>query len=198
MKLWTIQPVCWYNILFEKNVIAGDIRYIEPDFIPAYNWLVQQMIERIGNKPDNVQYPIWAWYHYLNEKKKKPDLRNSHFGQKGGKSVLIEIEKNEKDVLLSDFTLWHHPLGLPYYIGDTEEDTLDFESELENLGYDTRLSETLPEKYQKKIIQSWEKIFDMNFDDPYFANLFSEKSIQATFWQLNLSEVVSVRYFTSR
>lgn len=97
--------------------------------------------------------------------------------------------------MLSDFTLWHHPLGLPYYIGDTEEDTLAFEAELESLGCDTRLSDTSPTKYQQKITKSWEKIFDMYFDDPYFSSHFSEKSIQATFWQLHLSEVVSVRYF---
>lgn len=198
MRLWTIQPICWYNVLLEKGVMTGDVKYIEPDFIPAYDWLIQQMIERIGNKTSDVQYPIWAWYHYLNGKKKKPDLRNSHLGRKGEKCVLIEIEKNEKDVLLSDFELWHHPLGLPYYIGDTEEDTLAFEAELEALGHDTSLSDSLPIKYQQKIIKSWEKVFDMDFDDPYFSKPFSEKSIQATFWQLYLSEVVSVRYFVCK
>lgn len=198
MKLWTIQSVCWYNTLLKQGVMTGNIKYIEPDFIPAYDWLVRQMIERIGNKPDGVQYPIWAWYHCLNEKKKKPDLRNSGFASKGEKCVLIEIEKDEKNILLSDFTLWHHPLGLPYYIGETEEDTLSFEAELESLGYNTCLSDVLPTKYQQKIIKSWEKIFDMNFDDLYFSRPFSEKSIQATFWQLHLSEVVSVRYFVCR
>lgn len=178
--------------------MTGDVKYIEPDFIPAYDWLIQQMIERIGNKPGDVQYPIWSWYQYLNEKKKKPDLRYSHLGQKGEKCVLIEIEKDEKDVLLSDFTLWHYPLGLPYYIGATQEDAFAFESELESLGYETCLSDILPTKYQQRIIKSWNKIFDMNFDDPYFSNPLSEKSIQATFWQLHLSEVVSVRYFMCR
>lgn len=76
--------------------MTGDVKYIEPDFIPAYDWLIQQMIERIGNKPGDVQYPIWSWYQYLNEKKKKSDLRYSHLEQKGEKCVLIEIEKDEK------------------------------------------------------------------------------------------------------
>lgn len=198
MKLWSIQSVCWYNTLLEKGVMTGDVEFIEPFFIPAYDWYVQQMIERVGCKPDNVQYPIWAWFHYLNEKKKKPDLRNTGFAQKGKKLVLLEIEKNEKDVLLSDFELWHHPLGLQCYIGNSEEETLAFEAELENLGCDTHLHDALPITYQQRIIKSWDKIFDMNFDDPYFSRPFLEKSIQATFWQLNLSEVLSVRYFICR
>ncbi len=39
-----------------------------------YEWLISQMIKRIGPPPEGVVYPVWAWYKQ-NGKRKKTDLR---------------------------------------------------------------------------------------------------------------------------
>jgi hypothetical protein len=47
-------------------------------------------------------------------------------------------------------------------------------------------------------MKNWEKIFDLDFENGYFARPRKQKAIQATFWELKLEEVVSVDYFTAR
>lgn len=199
MTLWTIQNIGQYNNLLQEGYISGNSEYIYPLFSEGYKWMIDQMHKRLSNKPNSSSHPIWAWYQFENSKKKKPDLRYKGIaGEKGEEFVLLDINKDETEVLLSDFDLWHFPLSYQSYIGDSEEDTLLFEQELTNLGFDSKLNNELPPFYANKIIDSWNKIFDLNYEEPYFTYPKDQKSIQATFWKLSLSEVASVRYFISK
>jgi len=45
----------------------------DPSFRTSYNWLVEQMKHGIGNPPQGVVYPIWAW-HTLDAQPAKVDL----------------------------------------------------------------------------------------------------------------------------
>lgn len=38
-----------------------------------YDWLVKEMKKRIGDPPEGVSYPVWAWYMWEGCRK-KPDL----------------------------------------------------------------------------------------------------------------------------
>ena len=93
-----------------------------PEFVKMYNWLVLQMKKRIGDPPEGVIYPVWAW-HTQRWKRHKPDLRSERWanGYDGEKFVCLEIEVPDEQVLLSDFDLWSLIL-LDSIITETEEE----------------------------------------------------------------------------
>lgn len=152
MILWTIQEEEVYETIMQTGVYRCDFSksYMQ-DWKLQYDWIVSQMIDRIGNKPIGVDYPVWAWYQKKG-KRKEPDLRweRWHCGWKGERFVCLEIEIPDRDVLLSDFNAWSGILndGL---LSDTEEE--DEELERKN-----RLSEQ--ERHKMKL-KNWEGIFDI-------------------------------------
>ena len=176
MRLWTFQPIEVHDILTSKGIFTCDpskSTMIEFDgFVKAYEWLTNQMTKRIGSPPAGVSFPIWAW-HTTYWKQQKPDLRRSEFRNYSKSMVCLEIEKTDTGVLLSDEENWHLVLN-DSYIADSEED------------FDTFYAH--PSKAKKE--SSWEKIFDISpYEDKWFRKgMF----VQATFWELNLSEVVKV------
>ena len=184
ITLWTIQDVPAFEKMQEMGVMeVHDDRFIEPNFVTAYNWLKNKMIEH-GVTPSNTSqtYPVWAWYKY--DGKRRVDLRSSH-GEKGAHLVRIEFDVPREDVLLSDFCLWHSVLN-NCYIGDTEQE--------EEYYWD---NESLFSR--EDVEKSWEKIFDI---EEIKKNLYlcnpELQSIQATMWKIDMNQVRNVKYFTSR
>jgi len=201
MTLWTIQSETWYTELLQKGVIYGTKKHIIRDWkfsLFGYHWLMNKMDERIGRRPFPECYPVWAWYQYKDNKKQKPDLRSAGFLPKGAKGVRVEINKNDKDVLLSDFILWHFPFSYQRFIGQNEEESAAFEKMLEDKSLDKKRLGKLPKDIQTVIIKSWDKTFDMDFNDPYHTCPKETKSIQATFWTLSIDEIVKVDEFIAR
>ena len=189
MRLWTIQPEIIYEVLKSEKVIYCDpsksLLIIECDFGKAYDWMAAQMRLRIGDPPDGVRYPIWAWYT-LYWKNQKPDLRRMEFRNYTGKQVCIELEIPDDQVLLSDEEMWNYILN-DSYIGDsTNEEEFDIE-------YDW--FEKLPQIRQKMLKEkSWEKIFDISL--PIDTKWHRQGMfIQAVFWELRPEYVVGVRHF---
>lgn len=204
MKLWSIQPLCWYEKLLSEGIIFGEEKEIEfikddVDFMNAYHWMISQMESKIGKRPFGNAYPIWAWFQYENINRRKPDLRRSGFLEKGNRGVRIEFEKDEREILLSDFSLWHHPLNF-WHIADDEAEDDRFDAFLKNENIDilNLNSENAPLHIKEKIENSWEKILDMNYSPEYTALPFENKSIQATFWSLSLDEIKKIDYFIAR
>lgn len=203
LTLWTVQPIKWYEKLLQERVIFGrkDLSdwYKDDDvgFIKAYDWLVVQMEKRISPKPFENALPIWAWYHYLNVDKKRPDLRSSGFLPKGQKGVRIEFRKKESEILLSDFDLWHCVLNY-FFITDNEKEDAEFDALLNKFGLKFTERENVPVQIHEIIIKSWEKILDMNYSSEYSVSPFDKKSIQATFWSLSVNEIIKVDTFTAR
>lgn len=198
MKLWTVQPIEWYEKLTQDGIIYGTESYIYDEYIFGYKWLMSRMEERIGPKFHNNNFPIWAWYQWDGINKKKPDLRSTSHFMKGVEGVRIEIEKDDKDVLLSDFSLWHFPLSYHDYIGKSEEDCNDFETRLDKLGLSMKFYNDYPLNIQIEIQKSWERIFDLNFEDSYITQKNENKVIQATFWSLSIDEIKKVDKFKNR
>lgn len=201
MKLWTIQSLELYENLLKNEVIYADPARInwlkEGNFALAYDWLIAEMEQRLGKRPLPNCYPIWAWYQWQDSQKRKPDLRFRGIGNKDEKSVLLEIEKADNQVLLSDFGLWHSVLN-EYCITDNElEDDL-FNQTLARAGIDFSDKNAYPTELRQQMIESWQKIFDMSYCSEYSSQPFEQKSIQATFWSLSLWEIKSVRFFTAK
>lgn len=82
---------------------------------------------------------------------------------------LREIDKADKDVLLSDFTRWHFPFSYHGFIGSDQAEAEAFEKMLEEKQLDRKSFLMLPRYIQKKIIVSWDRVLDMNFD-PYHTS----------------------------
>lgn len=199
MKLWTIQTIEWYEEFKKNGIIYGEKQFVDPDYIFGYEWLIKQMEQRIGPRPISEGFPLWAWHTWDSVKKQKPDLRSTAHFPKGTKGVRIEIEKDPKDVLLSDFDLWHFPLAYYYYIGKSEEDCNRFDTHLQSKGFafnDDYFDLSL--ELQEEIQQSWERVFDLTLNDPFITYKSEDKVIQATFWSLSIDEVKKVDFFTSR
>lgn len=183
MKLWTIQPVEWYEKLLSDGIIYGE----------------EHLIEFIKDDDFKNAYPVWAWYQYSKINKRKPDLRNRGFLTKVTKGVRIEFEKCEKDILLSDFTLWTHPINF-WHIADNENDDNNFDKllEKENIKFNELTRYNAPTYIREKIEKSWDKVLDMEYCPEYSAHPFESKSIQATFWSLSKEEIINVDFFTSK
>ncbi|MEP0263568.1 DUF3841 domain-containing protein [Dokdonia sp.] len=192
-KLWTIQDEKGWGKLQTKGILLPKEEFIPTGFKEGYDWMRTQMNKRIGDPNNTTQYPVWTWYQSSDATKKKPDLRGSGHLPRGDVGYRIEIEKDQKDILLSDFVLWHTPLSYRNYIADSEEEAIDFEEKLGTIEF-----EKLPPSTRNKIEKSWEKVFDMSFDLEYYTLPFEEKAIQATFWELKTDDIIKVDRFIAR
>lgn len=184
MKLWMIiekrvyeetivktgEYVCNKN---KSEMLLNDSYYHTID--KAYKWLGEEMKRRIES--NEIEYPVWAWYR-LRGKEKRPDLRWTEF--KGNKEpmVLLEIEIEDKKVLLSDEEKWTCAQlnNAPWC--DTDEE-LDWYYDNESV------SEEEKEEFKKK---SWNRIFDVK----------ESQNVQATFWKLKKENVKRVWYFNEK
>lgn len=83
MVLWTIQPIEIYELIQETGVYHCNFtKSMLNDCREQYDWLAQEMKTRIGNPPEGVSYPVWAWYMWEGERK-KPDLRRERWETAG-------------------------------------------------------------------------------------------------------------------
>ena len=130
-RYWTIHPVEAWVQFQRQGFIVGDPKYIHEDFIGPYRWMMEQMKKRL---PDyRGEYPVWVW-------PRKPDLSQPGHLPENTKGVCLELELDDKNVLLSDFDAWHCVLNnWPLEFEDNEFG--------ENPDQDT-------------ITKSWERIFD--------------------------------------
>ena len=186
MILWTIQEEEVYETIMQTGVYRCDFSksYMQ-DWKLQYDWIVSQMIDRIGDKPIGVDYPVWAWYQKKG-KRKEPDLRweRWHCGWKGERFACLEIEIPDGEVLLSDFDAWSGILN-DALLSDTEEEDEELERKYNSLSGQER---------QKMKYENWEGIFDITpFENDWTIR---GDTIQATFWELRKDQIISVRMFS--
>lgn len=191
MKLWTIQNESAYEKFKKTGVLRADDRFIFEDMIFHYNWMASQMKKLIGLPiSEKIKYPIWAWYQWSGIKRKKPDLRVSGHLEKGTKSVLLELEVEPGNVLLSDFDDFNNVLNYGY-IADNEENFNKFYDELERDGYchyDLQSEDKkfdILDEFKSRLYESWDKIFDLERErEEIWSGKKEDQSIQATMWEV--------------
>lgn len=193
--LWTIQPISIYEALIEKGEVAvfeSASANADPKHLYAYEWLIDQMHDRIGPSHSPKQYPFWAWFQWLNYKKNKPDLRSYRLPI-GEQFVRLTLEIDSGDVLLSDFNSWEniYAYQLPVladanFLKNIPEEDLPYL-------YSEDLFQDQSEKHQNIIKQTWPNIFNLNIGKSWHS-----KRIQATFWTLKLSDVKKVEHVIGR
>lgn len=180
MKLVTFQTEAAFNKLQRKGYLIGTKKYIIPDFLKAYDWLRKQMNDKIGPSPLPDQYPIWAWYQGEDFDNLEARCEEIEIGHRG---VRLEIEIDEKQVLLSDFETWHMVLNNSY-LAISEEDYDRFEDE-------SKVNSDTTDRIEK----SWERIFDLDqIVDENWISPKEKKTIQATFWKLELNQIKNVKW----
>ncbi len=190
MKLWSIQNAKVLEDIVQtgRHVIAdftqtmwtAEERYPQE----AYDWLAEEMRQRIAPPPLGVSYPIWAW-HTCTGKRKAPDMRKRDWAISGTAIVRLTLDVPEQEVLLSDFDLWHYPLN-HWYLSTTEEE-------------DARVQTWSKQRQERSIQKSWQHIYDLTSEDEGF--LFGKQEnrcIQACFWTLNAHDILSVEHFVAR
>ncbi|MDU1004788.1 DUF3841 domain-containing protein [Clostridium butyricum] len=205
MKLWTIQNEGAYEKFKDTGILRTDDRFICKDMLFHYNWMAGQMKKLIGLPiSEKIKYPIWAWYQWSGIKRKKPDLRVSGHLEKGTKSVLLELEVEPGNVLLSDFDDFNNVLNYGY-IADNEENFNKFYDELERDGYchyDLQSEDKkfdILDEFKSRLYESWDKIFDLERErEEIWSGKKEDQSIQATMWEVKWEQVVSAKHFISK
>ena len=183
--LWTIQTEEAYQKFERSSILRAneDHLFCGDELRFAYDWLAQEMVKKIGAPPDRVRYPIWAWYQWEGQRKRM-DLRRSGYAKRGTPLVQITFEADVGSYLLSDFDSWHIVLA-NQYVADNEADWDLFNNR-----------EPAPEHHEVEL--SWERIFDLSRYTPDWDCKPEEKSVQATLWQIEMSQVRKVEHFIAK
>ena len=191
MTIWTIQPVAtWNSLQLRKCLIA---RRPAREWIESYGWMAHQMRRRLPGTAG--KWPWWGWCRWEGAARPRPDLRNGGHLLRGTRGVRIKLDIAKPHVLLSDFDAWHAVLNR-WFLSVSEEEDEAFEQELAASG--TRTTRPYPEPYHTRIVESWDRIFDLTAGDPDWRGEPTGRSVQATFWKLRLEEVKKVDLFTAR
>ncbi len=193
IRLWTIQPLVAWEELRTTGQLRATWDKMENDFHRRpYLWLIEQMKKRVGNPPLDCEIPIWAWAQWESHERVRPDLRAIRWWHpKGEKNVRIEFDCPTRDVLLSDYELWHHVLN-NWYLASSESDSNCFDAQW---GHPSETEILANPTLRKLIEESWVRIFDLEWEDSYCTSPCSKKSIQATLWSLELDWVLAVTPF---
>lgn len=188
MKVWTIQCAEVYDIIQRTGEYSVKEDFIDNYYKSAYLWLTEQMKNKIGPAPDDVTFPIWAWYRW-NGKNKKPDLRSSSFGKTGDRLICMELDIPDNEICLSDFDSWHFVLNYTY-LNNGCEDEETFNSDWE------KLNKMTPERRKEAIEKSWENIFDIDF----YKSAYQVRGewVQGTFWKIKKEYIKKVQFFKCR
>lgn len=203
MKLWSLQTEKAYQKLEKTGTLRiYDDTHIEKSFIRAYDWLVGEMCKRVGAPPEGVRYPIWAWYQWEGKRNRR-DLRCGGYAERGTPMVQLTIDIDDKHTLLSDFDEWHYVLNF-WYLSLNERESNRFEAAYEQEGFqfldmaNSSITNPKIEKYRQQIIASWQRVFDIWKESPWCGADINQKSIQATFWELRMDQVLKVEHFIAK
>lgn len=175
-----IQLTGVYRCNGAKSVL---IEALETD--APYQWMASQMIKHIGHPPDGVVFPVWAW-HTMYWEHKRPDMRRTEFRSYERPFVLLEIEVQDRDVLLSDEEGWYYVLN-DWYFSDSRNEIEHKEN--------CEMFDSLSQAEQKIVKEkSWERILAVS---PPFENEWERVGcfIQATFWELRKEYIVKVWHY---
>lgn len=202
MIIWTIQPPCVWHQLQSTGELTTNTELLIADWGETWNWvkepyewLAEQMSQRISPRPGPNTYPLWGWYQYNGINHKRPDLRHSAHVPRGEPAVMLKVEIPKQDLLLSDFILWHAPLNMQYLEKSNREE-LRWKKLLKTRNA-TGFA-TLDQDLRELVEKSWLNIFELDKTNRYWGTTLQNRCIQATFWKLSINQVQEVTHFIGR
>jgi hypothetical protein len=203
MKLYTFQPLFVYQCLEDlgyyhpyflyehDNFLKEDIERGIWSFAKSYNWLKEQMIAKNIEYSISNDYMIWSWYHWNGANQPRPDKRFATvFDYNKEPYVLMELDIDEKRVLLSDYHAWHDVLN--YSLLDVEDNVDKFE---EKFIKDKR---HISKEAYDQLSTSWHQIFDFEKCRQLLEIESYQQPIQATFFELFYTDVKKVHFFENK
>ena len=174
MVVYSVQTLEAYYQMREQGYLVGNKKYIWPDFVEPYHWMMEQMERRIKGY-NGLDYPMWLW-------RTRPDRNSSGHLPKGTKGVILTLDISQDQILWSDFDFWHHVLNGWSITGSEEED-----DRIEKSGEDFRYT--------------WERIFDFEWyrnSDPKWVGDFNELILQGVTPQITMDMVKKVSRFIAK
>jgi len=195
MRIWFIQSREAWEHLNKAGFLESNRHHSENSWPHAYDWMRDQLAKRVGEPVRSDAMPLWGWYQWCNVSK-RPDLRllRHHWGPEGN-HVMIECELPDGEVLLSDHDAWHITLNDSYLPLNVDDDQ-QFGEKLRRAGW--QAGSPKPDHLLPEIQKSWERIFDLEALGGEYWGPMESKSIQASFWRIELSQVKSHKPFTSK
>lgn len=148
MKVYTYQDIRAYLEALKTGYLRANVKYIEPYFLDAYYYMVEQMQERIGY--DTNEYPIWVWAE-------PQEIEHFHSDVM---IVCLEMEIPDDKILWSNFCAWHSVLNRGYCaITDEDSDWFD------------EVCRTTPKETSSIIIDSWSRIYEAETHEIFQGDL---------------------------
>jgi len=204
MRLWALEDLStWQRLIKDgtlyitKECVNEYYGWQEEKYLFPYRWIREEMKKRIVPPPVKDIYPIYTIFEW--EGKPKVDLRiASWWSQAGKKMVRIEMDCDEHNVLLVNYDLWMYVRN-HWYIPESEIDRMRFERKFPN--HPWTISEALdhPDQlYQKEVIESWQHIFDLEYQDIDDSFSTNERWIIGWIWEIKLEWLKSYKYYTGR
>jgi hypothetical protein len=181
MRAWTIQSPAVLAALQSGRVWRAGERRDTGQWRVAYRWMAREMSARLGEPAAPGQMPVWIWCRWRGTAQPKPDLRSARHLPRGTPGVRIELELDDRRVLQSDFELWHYVLNgwhLPASLDDER-------------GFDAAPAAA-------SIPPSWQRIFDLDWNDPRYVAPESNRPVQGVVWELRPGDVRRATGFIAR
>lgn len=155
----------------------------EPLFRLAYEWMKDAMDEAGVKGREPGINPWWCWIQTSADQTCPTDV------EPDDTSVLLELSLDPKDVLLSDFDMWHVPLN--YWLNGEGDEAEAFEKKLELAGLNIYKNKPLPEPFHASVQASWRDIFCLDRVNGYTCEL-KDKTIQGVFWKMRPENIKGV------
>ena len=192
MNLCTlVSETAWLSMLERGYLVCDDMSMATiSDWLFAYEWMMEQMTQRIGPPSPDVKLPLWAWYRYYGGKRKP--FTSGWREEKGHKIYRLDFEADAAQVLVSDFTDWHCVLNNSYLgVSLADYDAYEAAFDLPDL------SPALEAKAKAIKRKSWETIFDLELVKVFGERVEKRECIQACLWRIELSQINKVQAYIS-
>jgi hypothetical protein len=115
MKLWIIQRKIVNEKFINGRLVHTELPHgNEEGFKNAYEFMVKAMIDKGLKKPDDANYPIWAWFRRDGERKKltREEALRVYCNKTDVFQLTVDIPKDR--VLLSNFKEFDNMLKYKY------------------------------------------------------------------------------------
>ncbi len=205
LRLYSVQP----RFVFDRLRIEG-VYQAEPLKNPesslndrdcsqwrmAYDWLVEQMVNRGMARPGPEVYPVWAWHQWAGPGRPCPDLRTSSLKSwaERERHVLLTLNVPDHEVLVSDYDAWHWCLN--YWFYGTQREAQAFERRCKQQGQSYYRNKPLGSaELHHEVRASWAQALDIERSRRLTGSKKSNQVLQATFWTLKHEHVVSAVEF---
>ena len=171
MIVWSIQINTFYQADKKIGYIEGKEAGVFNEYLDKYHWMKTQMNKSIQTY--NNVFPIWTWL-------KRPDLRKSGYMEKGTECILLEIEVDNNEILISGFEEWNTILNDGYIFYDEAEEEMVMKG---------------IKKLKKE--DSWERIFEYEKlrQNSYWSGA---DLLQGTMGRVYIDKIKSERIFIAK